>query len=74
AWALTHTNGRLQFGAEIYHRTADTRGGRPSSGLGAGFSYDISPRYHFIGSSGPGFQNAADTNQYSWYTALLFTT
>ncbi|MGH8212933.1 MAG: transporter, partial [Rhodanobacteraceae bacterium] len=25
AWALTHTNGRLQFGAEIYQRTADTR-------------------------------------------------
>jgi hypothetical protein len=72
-WALTRKIARLQIGTELYHRTADTRGGRASTGVGAGFTYDLSDRYHVMGAMGPGIQNAGSTNRYSWYTALLFT-
>ena len=73
-WAITRrVLPDLRIGAEIYHQTADTRGGRASTGIGAGVVYDLSNRYHLMGSFGPGIQNAGDTNRYSWYTALLFT-
>ena len=73
-WAITRrVLPDLQIGAEIYHQTADTRGGRASTGIGAGVVYDLSDHYHLVGSFGPGIQNAGDTNWYSWYTAFLFT-
>lgn len=73
-WALTRTvTPALHLGAEIYHQTADTRGGRDTTGLGFGAVYDLSENYHLMASFGPGIQNAAETNRYSWYTALLFT-
>jgi hypothetical protein len=73
-WALTkQLTPDLQIGAELYHQTADTIGGRASTGIGAGAIYDLSDHYHLMASFGPGIQNAGDTNQYSWYTALLFT-
>jgi len=73
-WALSRRVLRgLTLGVEIYHQTADTRGGKASSGLGAGFTYDLDDHYHLMGSIGPGIQNAAATDRYSWYTALLFT-
>jgi hypothetical protein len=73
-WALTcQALPDLQIGAEIYHQTADTRGGRASTGIGAGIIYDLSDHYHLMASLGPGIQNASDTNRASWYTALLFT-
>jgi hypothetical protein len=63
----------LQLGAEIQHQTADTVGGRATTGLGAGFRYDASATYHLLGSFGPGVQNAAQTDRVSWYAALLVT-
>lgn len=63
----------LHIGAEIYHQTADTRGGRATTGIGAGATYDLSENYHLMASLGPGIQNAAETNRYSWYTAVQFT-
>jgi len=73
-WALTRqVLPDLQIGAELYHQTADTRGGRATTGIGAGIIYDLSEHYHLMGSVGPGIQNVGETNQYSWYTALLFT-
>jgi hypothetical protein len=63
----------LQLGAEIQHRTADTIGGRATTGVDAGFRYDASATYHFLGSFGPGIQNAAQTDRFSWYAALLVT-
>jgi len=73
-WAVTReVTPTLHLGAEIYHQTADTRGGRATTGLGAGAAYDLSDHYHLMASIGPGIENAAETDRYSWYTAMLFT-
>jgi hypothetical protein len=73
-WALTRdVLPALHIGAEIYHQTADEKGGRASTGLGFGATYDLSKTYHLMASFGPGIQNAAETNRYLWYTAFLFT-
>ncbi|MGH6871034.1 MAG: transporter [Rhizomicrobium sp.] len=73
-WALTRqVLPRLQLGAEIYHQTAEMRGGRAMTGIGAGAIYDLSDRYHLMASYGPGIQNAAATDRASWYAAMLFT-
>ncbi|MGC9954307.1 MAG: transporter [Rhizomicrobium sp.] len=73
-WALTRqVSPNLRIGAEFYHQTADTRGGRASTGIGAGAVYDLSDHYHLMGSFGPSIQNAGETSRYSWYMALLFT-
>ena len=73
-WAVTReVTPTLHLGTEIYHQTADTRGGRATTGLGAGAVYDLSDHYHLMASIGPGIENAAETDRYSWYTAMLFT-
>ncbi len=73
-WVLTReVSAGLNIGAEVYHQTADTRGGLASTGVGVGATYDLSGNYHLMASFGPGIQNAAETNRYSWYTAVLFT-
>jgi len=73
-WALTRAvTPALHIGAEIYHQTAGTRGGRATAGIGVGATYDLSENYHLMASFGPGIQNAAETNRTSWYTAILFT-
>jgi len=64
---------RLMLGAEFYHETADTRGGKPSSIFGGGFVYDLSDTYHLMGWFGPGLQDPAVTAHYDWYTALQIT-
>lgn len=74
AWALTREVGpALHLGAEIYHRTANEEGGRASTGVGFGATYDLSQNYHLMASFGPGIQNADETNRASWYAAMLFT-
>ncbi len=73
-WALTReVTPNLHLGTEIYHQTAGTRGGRASTGVGFGATYDLSENYHLMASAGPGIQNANETNRVSWYAALLFT-
>jgi hypothetical protein len=73
-WAITNQlTPTLQLGAEIYHQTAETFGGRASTGVGFGAIYDLSENYHLMASLGPGIQNAAETNQTAWYVALLTT-
>lgn len=73
-WALTRqvTSG-LRFGAEIVHRSPDQKGGRATTGIGAGLKYDINDHYHLLAYAGPGIQNAAETNRLSWYSSFLFT-
>lgn len=63
----------LRLGAEVYHVTPDVHGGQASTGLGFGAVYDLTMNLHLIGSAGPGIQNAAQTNRYSWYAALMLT-
>lgn len=73
-WALTHqVTPHLQIGAEIHHATADTIGGRASTGVGVGAIYDLSETVHLMGSLGPGLQNPAATDRMVWYSALLLT-
>jgi hypothetical protein len=74
AWAVTYrVRDELELGAEIYHQTPDVVGGHHTTGLGFGARYDKSETYHFVGSIGPGIQNAADSNQVSAYAAVLIT-
>ena len=73
-WVLTdQITTSLQIGAEIYHQTAETVGGRATTGIGVGAIYDLNENYHLLASFGPGIQNAAETNQESWYVAVLTT-
>jgi hypothetical protein len=73
-WALTRqVLPDLQLGAEIYHQSADSRDSRATTEIGAGLRYDISDTYHLLASFGPNIQNAAQTNRYVWYSAVLFT-
>ena len=48
-------------------------GGRATTGLGAGLVYDVNEHFHLMASGGPGIQNAAEADRYSWYVALLST-
>jgi hypothetical protein len=73
-WALTRNIlSNLNVGAEIYHRTADTRDGKTMTGASVGAVYDLSTNYHLMASWGPGIQNASATGRYSWYAALQIT-
>jgi hypothetical protein len=73
-WAVTYQLApSFTLGAEIYHQGADAIGGKVSTGLGIGAVYDLTENYHLMASFGPGIQNAADTNRYTWFAALLFT-
>lgn len=73
-WALTrHVLPDLSVGAEIVHQGADSKGGRVSTGIGAGLIYDLSEHLHLLAYAGPGLQNAGTTAQYNWYSSLQFT-
>ena len=64
---------RLQIGVEVYHQTADSIGGRASTGVGLGAVYDLNENFHLLASLGRGVQNTDATNRVSWYTSLLLT-
>ena len=64
---------KLQVGTELFHQTADASGTPASTSLGIGFRYDISDTYHLLGYVRRGIQNTSETDQYSWYTSVLFT-
>lgn len=63
----------LQIGAEIVHQGADSKGGRVSTGVGAGLIYDVNDNIHLLAYAGPGLQNTAETARYAWYSSVLFT-
>lgn len=64
---------KLQMGVELFHQTADAQGTPPSSSLGIGWRYDVNDNYHLLGYVRRGFQNADETDRYSWYASVLFT-
>jgi hypothetical protein len=64
---------KLQLGLELFHQTADSSGTPATSSLGVGVTYDINDTYHVLGYVRRGIQNSAETDQYSWYGALLTT-
>lgn len=73
-WATTwQVRANLQIGAEIYHQTAAERGGRASTNVGFGATYDLDTHWHLMASAGPTIENSAATNDGNWYVALLLT-
>jgi hypothetical protein len=70
-WALTRAvSPQLRVGGEVFHQTADTRGGDASTSLGVGATYDLSPNHHLLGYLSRDVSGAERT---SWYTSILFT-
>ncbi len=64
---------KLQIGAELYHQSADATGTPASSSIGIGFRYDLDDTYHLLGYVNRGFENANETDQYSWFASVLVT-
>lgn len=73
-WALTRAVAEgLRLGVEIYHQGAADRGGKVSTDLGGGLTWDISETCHFLAYAGPGLENTAETGRRDFYTAILLT-
>ena len=73
-WAVTREVAEgLRLGVEIYHQGASDKGGKVSTVLGGGVTYDINANYHLLAYAGPGLENAAATGRQTFYTAILFT-
>ena len=64
---------RLQIGAELVHQTPDAVGGKPSTNLGLGLTYDLNDHYHLLANIGPGLENLGQNPRYSCYTSLQIT-
>lgn len=64
---------KLQFGAELVHQTPDAVGGKPSTNLGLGLTYDLNEHYHWLANIGPGLQSLGQNPRLSWYTSLQIT-
>ena len=64
---------KLTLGGEIFHQTADTVDGKDSAGFDLGGTYDFDEHNHLLFTAGRGFQNASDTNLFSWYLGWELT-
>src|SRR3984885_13638920 len=64
---------KLQLGLEIFHQTPDTQGALATTSLGVGLRYDLNDNFHLLGYLGRGVQNVEQTDQFNWYTSILFT-
>jgi hypothetical protein len=64
---------KLQLGAEFFHQTADAVGTPATSTIGVGLRYDLNDTYHLLGYVRRAIENTNETNQLSWYAAILFT-
>jgi hypothetical protein len=64
---------KLAIGGEIFHQTADTMGGKDTTGFNIGAIYDFDDHNHLLVSAGRALQNASETNLYSWYLGYQIT-
>lgn len=64
---------RLILGAEVFHQTADEVGGSESTGFNVGSIFDVSGSHHLLFSAGRGIQQAATTNEFTYYLGYLLT-
>ena len=72
-WVLTRqVTSNLQIGAELFHQTANSVAPATTS-LGIGAVYDVNKTFHLLGYVRTGLQNREETDQVSWYTAVLLT-
>lgn len=73
-WAVTQRPvDNLQLGVEIFHQTADTKDGEPSTILGVGVTYDVNENLHLLGYAGAGLENTDETGRSTGYASILFT-
>jgi hypothetical protein len=73
-WAVTReVADGFRLGAELYHQGADEIGGKVSTTLGFGATYDLDAHHHLLTWYGPGLENAAIVGRHNWYAAMLFT-
>jgi Putative MetA-pathway of phenol degradation len=72
-WVLTRqVTTKLQIGTELFHQTENSATPATTS-LGIGAVYDINKNFHLLGYVRTGIQSPQQTDQISWYTAVLFT-
>jgi hypothetical protein len=64
---------QLSLGGEMFHQTADSVGGRDSTGFNLGGIYDVTEHHHLLFSAGRGIQNARYTNEFSYYLGYQLT-
>lgn len=64
---------KLRLGVEVSYQSAQANGTLPTTTVGMGAQYDLTDHYHLLGYFNRGVQNPNETDQYSWYAALLFT-
>jgi len=64
---------KLAIGAEVFHQSADKLANKDQTGFNVGAIYDFTENYHLLFSMGRGIQHARETNELSWYVALLVT-
>ncbi len=71
---------QLAIGGEIFHQTSTVAFGatdpiytQPTTGFNIGAIYDFDDNHHLLVSVGAGVQNAATTNEFSWYVAYQIT-
>jgi hypothetical protein len=60
----------LMLGAEVYHQTADSVGGRDFTAINAGGQYKFTKHWSLLVSAGPGVEGARDNGQTVFYTSL----
>lgn len=70
AWQVRE---HLQIGAEIFHQTADTRGGVASTDINFGAICDLNEHFHLTASIGRGLQHRDEADRLMWYASLLWT-
>jgi hypothetical protein len=63
----------LVAGAELFHHTPNIEAGPALTGFNVGATYDFDEHLHLLVSAGRGLQNAAATDQFTWYLGLEFT-
>ena len=73
-WALTRAvTDRLNLGAEIYHQTPQTTGGRALTAVGFGAVYQLTTHWALLASAGPGLQREKEAGQSAFYVAVELT-
>lgn len=64
---------KLTLGGEVFYQTADTVGGRSSTGFNIGSIYDFSENHHLLLSVGRGIKEATTSNELSYYVGFQWT-
>ena len=64
---------KLQLGVEVSYQTAEANGTPASTAVGIGAKYDLADHYHLLAYLNRGVRNPDETNQFSFYAAVLFT-